>query len=207
MKKAGLKLKRFLRHERSLSRSGYTLIAGVDEAGRGPLAGPVVACAVILKELYFENGIDDSKKLSPKKREKAYPEIFKKAFVGIGIVDEKTIDSINIYRATIKAMEEALSNLRVCPDYVIVDGRVRLSAKCPIKCIIRGDSESLSIAAASIVAKVTRDRIMVEYEKKYPQYGFGAHKGYPTKRHKEALLRHGPVEIHRKSFAPVRNCL
>ena len=201
-----LRSKRLLRHERNLSRSGYTLIAGVDEAGRGPLAGPVVACAVILKELDFDSEIDDSKKLSEKKREKAYPEIFKKAFVGVGIVDEKTIDSLNIYRATIKAMEEALSDLGVSPDYVIVDGRVRLSIESPVKCIIRGDSESLSIAAASIVAKVTRDRIMIEYDKKYPQYGFKNHKGYPTRRHKEAILRYGPVDIHRKSFAPVRDC-
>jgi ribonuclease HII len=173
--------------EKRLKRSGYELVAGIDEAGRGPLAGPVVASAVILKDLNFTARIDDSKKLSAKKREKAYHEILEKAHVGIGIVSEKTIDEINIYRATIKAMEMAVADLGIPPDYVIVDGRVRLSTKCPIKCIVRGDSKSLSIAAASIIAKVTRDRLMLEYDKTYPHYGFAKHKGYGTILHREAL--------------------
>jgi ribonuclease HII len=190
--------------EKRLKRSGYELVAGIDEAGRGPLAGPVVASAVILKDLNFTSRIDDSKKLSAKKREKAYREILEKAHVGIGIVGEKTIDEINIYRATIKAMELAISDLGIPPDYVIVDGRVRLSTKCPIKCIVKGDSKSLSIAAASIIAKVTRDRLMLEYDKTYPHYGFAKHKGYGTIFHREALKEHGPSPIHRFSFRPVK---
>lgn len=194
---------RLLSHERRLNKSGYRLIAGVDEAGRGPLAGPVVAGAVILKTFRFTCEIDDSKKLSPKKRDQAYLEILDNAHVGVGIVDEKIIDSINIYQATIKAMEMALDDLDIKADYVIVDGRMKLSTRCPMKCIIRGDSKSLSIAAASIIAKVTRDRIMEDYHIKYPQYGFKKHKGYPTREHKKALALHGPSPIHRFSFHPV----
>ena len=201
------KSKRLLSHERRLSRSGYKLIAGVDEAGRGPLAGPVVAGAVILKTTDFTCEIDDSKKLSAKKREKAYLEISEKAYIGIGIVDERHIDSINIYQATIKAMLLSIESLPVHPDYVIVDGCMKLFTKCPIKCIVGGDSESLSIAAASIIAKVTRDRIMEKYHEAYPQYGFSRHKGYPTIAHKKALTLHGPSPIHRRSFRPVMQCL
>jgi ribonuclease HII len=195
---------KLLLHERRLSRAGYKLIAGVDEAGRGPLAGPVVAGAVIIKNFRFKEKIDDSKKLSPRKREKAYKEILDNAIVGVGIVDEKTIDELNIHRATKKAMELAIADLNIPPDYVIVDGRVRLATKCPIKCIIRGDSESLSIAAGSIVAKVTRDTLMRHYDKIYPQYGFAKHKGYPTRFHKSALKTYGPSPIHRYSFQPVK---
>lgn len=122
----------------------------------------------------------------------------------MGIVDERAIDKINIYRATIRAMQIAISNLSVPPDYVIVDGRVKLPAKCPVKCIIRGDSASLSIAAASIIAKVTRDTLMLQYDKVYPQYGFARHKGYPTRYHKSALKTHGPSPIHRYTFKPVK---
>jgi len=193
-----------LRHERKLSSSGYSAIAGVDEAGRGPLAGPVVAGAVILKDLKFNTRIDDSKKLSPRQREKAYLEITQKSFIGVGIVDEKTIDRINIYQATKKAMLLAISKLEIRPDYVIVDGNMKIATKCPLKCIVGGDSKSLSIAAASIIAKVTRDRIMLELDKIYPQYGFARHKGYGTKSHIEALNSHGPSPIHRFSFNPVK---
>ena len=195
--------KALLAHEKSLNNSGYRLIAGVDEAGRGPLAGPVVAAAVILKTFRFRERVDDSKKLSANKREKAFSEIIKKSIFGIGIVDEKTIDRINIYQATKKAMHEALSKLRTTPDYVIVDGKMKLATKCPIKCIPQGDSKSLSIAAASIIAKVTRDRIMYEYDDIYPQYGFSRHKGYGTKAHMAALRKYGPSQIHRKTFHPV----
>ena len=191
-------------HERKLNSLGYGIIAGVDEAGRGPLAGPVVAGAVILTSLDFSEDIDDSKKLTPKKRDKAYLEIMSKAIVGVGMIDEKTIDEINIYRATIKAMEMAIANLSISPEYIIVDGRMKLVTKCPLKCIIRGDSESLSIAAASIIAKVTRDRLMLKYHDEYPQYGFDRHKGYGTKMHKIALQNHGPSPIHRFSFRPVK---
>ena len=202
-----IKSKRLLSHERRLSRSGYKLVAGVDEAGRGPLAGPVVAGAVILKTSDFICEIDDSKKLSPKKREKAFLEIIKKAHVGIGIVDENQIDSINIYQATVKAMLLAIENLPIRPDYVIVDGRMKIFTRCPIKCIVGGDSASMSIAAASIIAKVTRDRIMEKYHEIYPHYGFSRHKGYPTRAHKKALTLHGPSPIHRRSFRPVMQSL
>jgi ribonuclease HII len=195
---------RLLRHEKGLNNSGYRLIAGVDEAGRGPLAGPVVAGAVILKDLDFESRIDDSKKLSSAQRERAYAEIVAKAIFGVGIVDEKTIDRVNIYRATVKAMEMAVAKLEIPPDYVIVDGRMKITTGCPIRCIVGGDGQSLSIAAASIIAKVTRDRLMCEYDNLYPEYGFARHKGYGTRFHKEALLARGPSPIHRLSFRPVK---
>lgn len=195
---------RLLLQEKSLSSAGYTRIAGVDEAGRGPLAGPVVAGAVILNTYDFRARIDDSKKLTARAREKAYSEILKKADVGVGIVDEKIIDAVNIHQATKKAMKIALSNLKTPPDYCIVDGRMKISTRCPIKCIIGGDGKSMSIAAASIVAKVTRDAIMREYDKVYPQYGFARHKGYGTKMHKAALKTHGPSPIHRFTFHPVK---
>ena len=203
--KRRLSAKVLLTHERALNKSGYLIIAGVDEAGRGPLAGPVVAAAVILKTFDFKERIDDSKRLSAKKREKAYREIFKKSVVGVGIVGEKTIDRINIYQATKRAMHKALSELEIPPKYVIVDGIMRLSTKCPIKCIPQGDSKSLSIAAASIIAKVTRDRIMVGYDNVYPQYGFARHKGYGTKYHMAAIKNHGPSPIHRRSFRPIKS--
>lgn len=190
-------------HERYLNKRGYLSIAGVDEAGRGPLAGPVVAAAVILKTFSFEERIDDSKKLSSKKREKAYGEIIKKSIFGVGIIDEKIIDKINIYQATKKAMLAALAGLEIPPQYVIIDGNMSLDTQCPSKCIPKGDSKSISIAAASIIAKVTRDRMMREYDKIYPQYGFAQHKGYGTKLHMAALKNHGPSPIHRKSFHPV----
>ena len=172
---------RLLLHERKLNNSGYRSIAGVDEVGRGPLAGPVVAGAVILKSFRFKERIDDSKKISAGKREKAYCEIIKKAIVGLGIVDEKIIDKINIYQATKKAMHEALANLKTPPEYVIVDGNMKLTTRCPLKCIPKGDSKSISIAAASIIAKVTRDRIMLEYDNIYPQYGLeGTYRPFET---------------------------
>jgi ribonuclease HII len=204
---AAEKTKRLLLHEKRLSSAGYRAVAGVDEAGRGPLAGPVVAGAVILKSLKFRQDIDDSKKLSDKKRRAAYREILKKAEVGIGIVDEKRIDEINIYRATIEAMQNAIADLDIPPDYIIVDGRMKLATKPPIKCIVGGDSKSLSIAAASIIAKVTRDDIMLSYHDEYPQYSFARHKGYATKAHKRALKKHGPSPIHRRSFAPVKSLI
>jgi ribonuclease HII len=198
---------KLLLHEKSLSKAGYIRIAGVDEAGRGPLAGPVVAGAVIVKDFHFKERIDDSKKLTAGKREKAYREIFEKCDVGIGIVDEKVIDRVNIYQATKKAMLMAVSKLEIPPDYVIVDGNMRIATNCPIKCIIGGDAKSFSIAAASIVAKVTRDRLMVEYDKIYPQYGFARHKGYGTKAHIKALSIHGSSPIHRSSFRPVKDLI
>ncbi|MDO8525662.1 MAG: ribonuclease HII [Candidatus Omnitrophota bacterium] len=190
--------------EKRLNSLGHSLVAGVDEAGRGPLAGPVVAGAVILKDFGFTCEINDSKQLSRKKREIAYKEILEKSVVGVGIIDEKTIDRINIYQATLKAMRMAVKNLNIPPDYVLVDGRMKLITKCPVKCIVKGDSKSMSIAAASIVAKVTRDRLMRKYDKQYPQYGFAAHKGYGTRLHMETLKKFGPSPIHRLSYRPVK---
>lgn len=158
---------------------------------------------MILRDRRFDVCVDDSKALTERQRERAYAEIVRKAYVGIGIVDERTIDGINILQATRRAMQEALAGLPVSPDYVLVDGIITLTASCPCEALIGGDARSLSIAAASIVAKVTRDRIMRDYDRAYPHYGFARHKGYPTRAHKEALRRFGPSPIHRRSFRPV----
>ena len=199
-----------LYYERKLKKRGCDLVIGVDEAGRGPLAGPVVAGAVALKTVHFRNRIDDSKKLSALQREKAFVELMDKSVFGIGIIDEKIIDRINILEATRLAMDEAVRVLidkfkhrRKKNIHVLVDGNVKLNINLPFTNIIKGDSKSKSIASASILAKVTRDRIMCSYDKVYPQYGFLQHKGYPTKRHKDALKRFGPSIIHRKSFKGV----
>jgi ribonuclease HII len=194
---------RLLLHERRLGKSGYKFIAGVDEAGRGPLAGPVVACAVILPKKAFKAKIDDSKKLSQKNREIAFKEILKRSVVGIGVVNEKCIDRINIYQATKQALELAISDLKIKPDYVLVDGNMKPQAACHVKSIVGGDSKSLSIAAASIIAKVTRDGMMRSYDRVYPKYGFARHKGYCTRAHEKALKQHGPCPIHRFTFEPV----
>jgi ribonuclease HII len=178
----------------------------VDEAGRGPWAGPVVAAAVVLPQDVRIEGINDSKKLSAPRREKLFIEIHQKAFsVGVGIVSQDVIDKVNILEATYIAMKEAINKLTNIPELVLVDGC------CPIRglairqhAVIGGDGKSAMIAAASIVAKVTRDRIMTELSAKYPQYKFHKHKGYGTKEHRDALLLHGPCPLHRKSFAPVR---
>ena len=199
-----------LYYEKKLKKKGYDLVIGVDEAGRGPLAGPVVAAAVALKQTRFKNRIDDSKKLTARAREKAFLEILDKSISGVGIVNEKIIDRINILEATRIAMEQAISSLLSKMDatgprrmHVIVDGNVKLDINLPYANIIRGDGKSKSIASASILAKVTRDRIMSLYDKVYPQYGFEKHKGYPTKTHRSALKKFGPSVIHRTSFAGV----
>lgn len=178
--------------------------AGVDEAGRGPLAGPVVAATVILSKKEQIAGLNDSKKLSHKKRELLLNEINKKALhIGIGIVDNKKIDEINILQAALKAMEIAVENLTVRPDFLLIDGNKTTSLKIPQKAIIKGDSKCASIAAASIVAKVTRDRIMAEFDSKYPDYNFIKNKGYPTRDHYEMIKKYGPCPIHRKTFKGV----
>ncbi len=190
--------------EREAYNAGYNLIAGVDEAGRGPLAGPVVASAVILPKGIYIPSIDDSKKLSEKKREQLYEVISKEAIsIGIGIVDEKTIDEINILQAAIKAMKIAIGQLNIKPDFILVDAVSLADLNIPQKAIIKGDSKSISIAAASIIAKVTRDRLMCEYHKKYPMYKFISNKGYGTAKHLEMLKRYGPCEIHRRTFKGV----
>lgn len=194
-----------LYHERRARRRGYLLVAGVDEAGRGPLAGPVVAASCILKDYKFRNRIDDSKLLTPSSRLRAYEEIIEKTIYSVGITDEKIIDKINIYKATCLAMEKAVKTLEVEPDYLLIDGRVKLSIPHRRVYIIGGDSKSLSIACASIIAKVTRDRIMEDYDRLYPEYGFGQHKGYGTKQHFRAIRKHGPSPIHRFTFSPLKH--
>ncbi len=175
--------------------------AGIDEAGRGPLAGPVVAAAVILPKHINLEGINDSKKLSPKKRADLFEIIKEKSLsFGIGIIEPEEIDRINILKATLKAMETAVSNLDISPDVLLIDGINTINLRLPQQAIKKGDSKCLSIACASIVAKVTRDRIMEEYDKIYTKYNFRRHKGYPTKEHLELIKMHGICEIHRKTF-------
>jgi ribonuclease HII len=193
--------------ENELYTQGITTIAGVDEAGRGPLAGPVVAAAVVLPHSPSIDGVNDSKKLSPKKREKLYSVILELCDVGVGIVDESTIDSINIFQASRLAMKKAVLDLTKKPDYLLIDGPMTIDYTCRSKSIIKGDSLSASIAAASIVAKVTRDALMLELHKKYPHYAFDEHKGYPTKKHVELIEYYGISPVHRQSFGPVKRVL
>jgi ribonuclease HII len=187
--------------ENSLKGQGYALIAGVDEAGRGPLAGPVFAAAVILPDGGLIEGINDSKKLTPKKREEIYEVICKKALAWASAsVDEKVIDEVNILNATYIAMQRAVAELSVKPDYVLIDGNRAPELKIPCGTLVKGDSKSISIAAASIIAKVERDRYITRMAETYPEYAFEQHKGYGTKKHYEAILKYGPSPIHRKTF-------
>jgi len=189
--------------ERALWRKGFVRVAGVDEAGRGPLAGPVIAAAVIFPKDCTIDGVNDSKQLSPERRELLYEEIQKQAVaVGVGTVEHDVIDRINILRATHLAMRSALHALSVRPDYAIIDGNSFSDATIPFLTIVGGDARSFTIAAASIVAKVMRDRLMQELDVRYPEYGFGKHKGYGTRMHLEAIRKFGLCEIHRKSFHP-----
>ena len=190
-------------HEREneLRSSGIKYIAGVDEAGRGPLAGPVFAAAVILNENEIIEGLNDSKKLSEKRREALFDVICESAVAySICAVDEKRIDEINILNATMEAMSGAVAQLDVTPEYVLIDGNKCPEIGIPCEAVVKGDSKSASIAAASILAKVSRDRYIIEIAEKYPEYGFDKHKGYGTKAHTEAILEHGPCEIHRRTF-------
>ena len=188
--------------EKAAVNSGFSCICGVDEAGRGPLAGPVCAAAVILPEGAVIAGLDDSKKLTEKKREKLYDIIKETAVaysVAYGTLEE--IESVNILEATYLAMNRAIEGLSVKPDFALIDGnRVPRGIKIPCETIVKGDSKSMSVAAASVLAKVTRDRLMLEYDKKYPEYNFKKHKGYGTKEHTELIKQYGPCEIHRPSF-------
>lgn len=189
--------------ETELYNNGINFIAGIDEVGRGPLVGPVVTAAVILPKDFYDERINDSKKLTEKKRELLYDVIMKNAIsVGIGMSSPEVIDEINILNATKKAMIEAVNNLSIKPEHLLIDA-VKLDIDIPQTSIIKGDAKSESIAAASIIAKVTRDRMMVELDKKYPMYDFKHNKGYGTKKHIEALYEYGPIKEHRKSFAPV----
>lgn len=193
------------RYERKVRHEGYQLIAGIDEVGRGPLAGPVVAAAVILPPTFKLLGLDDSKKLTEAKREEYYDYIQQHALsIGIGIINSEEIDAINIYEATKKAMLSAISKLEMQPDYLLIDAMV-LDTPYPTESIIKGDSNSISIAAASVIAKVTRDRMMKEFHYEYPEYLFSKNMGYGTKEHLMALEQYGITPIHRKSFEPVKH--
>lgn len=179
---------------------GFLRIAGIDEAGRGPLAGPVVSAAVVFPAHTRLEGLNDSKKITPKKREILFEEIMKIADVGVSVISHEIIDKINIYQATRLAMREAVGKLREKPQCLLIDGNMRIDHPLPQQAIVAGDAQAASIAAASIVAKVTRDRLMVEYDKEYPLYGFKGHKGYGAKTHVDAIRQHGLSPIHRRSF-------
>lgn len=193
------KLKEF---ERNLYSTGIKNIVGIDEAGRGPLAGPVVVGAVIMKPESLIEGVNDSKKISEKKREKLYEQITEEAIAwSVGIVDQKEIDEINILNATKKALKMAIMNLQVKPERIVVDALEHIdTCGIPYTSIIKGDAKVYSISAASIIAKVTRDRMMREYDEIYPEYGFAGHKGYGTAKHIQAIREFGPCALHRRSF-------
>lgn len=196
-----LRQQMLLSYENTYRNQGYNLIAGVDEAGRGPLAGPVYAAAVILPPDAQIPGIDDSKKLSEKKREELFDVITETAVAyAVYSVDEKVIDEINILNATFQAMNGAVNALSPKPDFVLIDGNRIAGMDIPHETIVKGDAKSMSIAAASILAKVSRDRYITEIAKQYPEYGFEKHKGYGTKAHTEAILQYGPSPVHRKTF-------
>lgn len=201
------KFDRMFALEIECKQAGYTSIAGIDEVGRGPLAGPVVSSAVILGRDFYLPGLNDSKKLTEEQREYFYEKIFEQASaIGTGIVSPREIDELNIYQATKKAMKQAVLNLPVQPDFLLVDA-MDIPIHIPQKKYIKGDEKSISIAASSVVAKVTRDRIMKELALKYPQYGFESHMGYGTAKHLEAIEQFGITNEHRRSFAPIKNHL
>ena len=193
------------KYERELIDKGITLIGGVDEVGRGPLVGPVVAACVILPLDFSLDGLTDSKKLSEKKRDYFFEEIKKQAVaIGIGIKDEDVIDEVNIYEATKLAMIDAINNCRVKPEHILIDA-MPLELDIPTTSIIKGDLKSITISAASVIAKVTRDKMMYELDEKFPMYEFKKNKGYPTKAHMEAIKKYGIIKEHRKTFGPVRD--
>ena len=195
------RLKNMLLIEESLYDEGYEYICGVDEAGRGPLCGPVVAAAVILPKHGCIEGVNDSKKISEKKREKLYDDIMKGAIaVGIGISDVDVIEKVNILNATKIAMKKAVESLSIKPDYVLIDGNQKIDIDILQETVVSGDAKSESIASASIIAKVTRDRMLRKFDEMYPEYGFAKHKGYGTQAHIEAIKKYGLTPIHRKSF-------
>lgn len=191
----------WLKYENEALSKGYNNICGVDEAGRGPLAGPVCAAAVILPKGEIIEGVNDSKKLTEKKREALYDVIKEKAVAySIALASVEEIEEMNILNATMLAMKRAVDGLDIPADYAMIDGNKIPNLNIPAEYVIKGDANSMSIAAASILAKVTRDRLCADYEKEYPQYGFAKHKGYGTKLHREMILKYGPCKIHRMSF-------
>lgn len=198
-----------LKYENELKEQGFKIIGGTDEAGRGPLFGPVVAACVVLKDNFDISGINDSKKLSEKKRNEYYDYIMNNAIVGVSIISSKEIDEINIYEASRKAMMEAISIVRkkINVDYILTDAMKLPDLDIEHLPIIKGDAKSISIAAASIIAKVTRDRIMYDYDKMYPMYEFAKHKGYPTKKHIELLNKYGIIDGYRLTYGPVKKIL
>jgi ribonuclease HII len=183
------------------------LIAGIDEAGRGPWAGPVVSAAVILNEKNIPDGLNDSKKLSEKKRLSLYSSIYNFHSVGVGISSIEEIDSMNVLQATFLSMKRAVEDLNPQPEYILVDGNLDPGLNFKTKCIIKGDSISISIAAASVIAKVTRDNLMLKLDKEFPNYNWKKNKGYGTAEHRNALELHGPCKYHRKSFSPINKML
>jgi ribonuclease HII len=204
----GQRLRWLRKHEQALWTQGFTLIAGVDEAGMSPLAGPVVAAAAILPVGYRRTGIDDSKKLSAAERDELALHIKREAVAwGVGIAEPAEIDRINIYWAGLLAMRRAVEALEPRPDFLLIDARSLRELAIPQQGIVRGDAQSISIASASIIAKTTRDALMCELDQKYPGYGFARHKGYPVREHVQAIAKLGVVPIHRRSFAPVREAL
>ena len=192
-------------YEKDLRKQGINLIAGVDEVGRGPLVGPVVTACVILPSEYNLDGLTDSKKLTEKKRDELFEKIKKQALaIGIGVVDEKIIDEVNIYEATKIAMRKAIDNCPIKPEHILIDA-MKLDLSIPSTSIIKGDLKSITIAAASVIAKVTRDKMMYDLDILHPEYDFKHNKGYPTKKHIEAIEKYGILNEHRKTFAPVKD--
>lgn len=199
-------MKNNLFYERSIWGEGSNFIAGIDEVGRGPLAGPVVACAVILPKEFYSEDIDDSKKLSPAKREDLFHIIKREAVsIGLGYVKEDVIDRINIRQASFLAMKKAVARLKIHPDYLLVDGEEIPQIGIPQIAIVKGDSLSFTISSASIIAKVTRDRLMDKYHGLWPEYNFHKHKGYGTSEHLSLLRKYGPCPIHRMSYGPTKH--
>jgi ribonuclease HII len=198
-----------LRYEKRAYKNGANIVAGIDEAGRGPLAGPVVAAAAILPREYRHRVLNDSKQLSPEQREELYAELTDnpEVYWAVGESSVEIIEQYNILRATERAMAVALSGLTVQPDHVLVDGHRCRAILSPQTAIVGGDAKSFSIAAASVIAKVTRDRLLIELDRQYPEYGFAVHKGYGTPEHLAAIEKYGPCPIHRRTFAPIRNAL
>lgn len=196
------------KYENELYSEGINYIGGVDEVGRGPLVGPVVACCCVLPKGFILEGLTDSKKLTEKKRDEYYDYLIENTIYGLGIVDADRIDEINIYQATKEAMYQAIENVRkqVNLEYVLIDA-MPLELDIPTNSIIKGDAKSISIAAASVIAKVTRDRMMIELDKKYPMYGYAKHKGYPTKAHIEAIHKYGLIDGYRKTYGPVKEMI
>ncbi len=192
-------------YEKKAVKDGFSFIAGVDEAGRGPLAGPVVSAAVILPNDCPGSDIRDSKKLTARKRDVLYGYIHEQAIaIGIGVVHAGEIDRINILQAALRSMAIAVKKLACRPQFLLIDGKFNIDADIPQQAIVKGDAKSISIGAASIIAKVTRDRMMEKYDEQYPQFGFARHKGYPTRMHRDAILKFGPSPVHRCSFKGVR---